>query len=277
MNTSDTVRIQSQKDPAQLEREIDQQRNHIGELIGALESKMSPGQIFDMVISRGKGGGHEFTSNLARTVKQNPMPTLLTAAGLAWLMAGQRHGDSTSHATAYSTDTHPDKPGIGERVGQARHNAGEKIGAARERIGDSAHHAVDSVKDRARRANEGVHNMMDENPLALGAMGIAVGALLGAMLPATRKEDELMGPTRDKFMDKGRDKLDEGRDKLKEGYRKASEAGHDISSGGGDTGTARSSGSSATGSTAAGTRTTTSPGTAGNGGAARPSAGTGSL
>ncbi|SJZ54531.1 DUF3618 domain-containing protein [Novilysobacter spongiicola] len=270
MNTSDTVRIQSQKDPAQLEREIDQQRNHIGELIGALENKMSPGQIFDMVISRGKGGGHEFTSNLARTVKQNPMPTLLTAAGLAWLMAGQRHGDSTSHATAYSSDTHPDKPGIGERVGQARHNAGEKIGAARERIGDSAHHAVDSVKDRARRANEGVHNMMDENPLALGAMGIAVGALLGAMLPATRKEDELMGPTRDRFMDKGRDKLEEG-------YRKASEAGHDISSGGSDTGTGRSPGSSATGATATGTRTSASSGTAGNGGVTRPSAGTGSL
>ena len=39
---------------------------------------------------------------------------------------------------------------------------------------------------------------MHEQPLLLGALGLAAGALIGALLPTTEAEDRLLGDARDK-------------------------------------------------------------------------------
>ncbi len=44
--------------------------------------------------------------------------------------------------------------------------------------------------------------LLDQNPLALGLIAIVIGALIGALIPETRKEHELMGPTRDQLAEK---------------------------------------------------------------------------
>lgn len=212
MNTADTVRAQSRKDPAQLEHEIDQQRDHIADIVQALENKLSPGQVFDRILGSGKHGSREFAGNLAETVKANPMPTLLTVAGLAWLYAS--HGERGSVEAS-------DSPGLGERVGHAREGVSSKVGSARQKVGESAHHAADVTRAKARRANEGFQHMLDDNPMALGAMGIAAGALLGAMLPSTRREDELLGPVRDRF-------ADQARHAVHSGYEAAAETGREV-------------------------------------------------
>lgn len=223
MNTADTVRAQSRKDPMQLEHEIDQQRDHIGEIIHALENKLSPGEIFDRVLGSGKGG-REFAGNLADTVKANPMPTMLTVAGLAWLAASSNR----SHTTAVTTTTTSDKPGMSERVdharervGHARERVSSTMGSAKQRIGESTHHAMDSARLKARRGKEGFDHMLDDNPMAVGAMAIAAGALLGAMLPPTRKEDELIGPMRDRF-------ADDAKHAARSGYDKVAETGREV-------------------------------------------------
>ena len=43
----------------------------------------------------------------------------------------------------------------------------------------------------------GVHETLEENPLALGAAALAVGAVIGYALPRTHVEDVLMGDARD--------------------------------------------------------------------------------
>ena len=50
-----------------------------------------------------------------------------------------------------------------------------------------------------RRAREGIVETFYEHPLVLGSIGLAVGAAIGAALPPTRTEDELMGETRDRL------------------------------------------------------------------------------
>lgn len=220
MSTADTVRAQSRKDPGQLEHEIDQQRDHIGEIIHALENKLSPGEIFDKVLGSGKGG-REFAGNLAETVKANPMPTLLTVAGLAWLAASS----GKSHTTAVTTTS--DKPGMGERVGHARDQVSSKMDSAKQRVGESTHHAMDSARMKARRGKEGFEHMLDDNPMAIGAMAIAAGALLGAMLPSTRKEDELIGPMRDRFADEAKHAARSGYDTMAETSREVTQGERD--------------------------------------------------
>jgi len=51
----------------------------------------------------------------------------------------------------------------------------------------------------------GFWETMEERPLALGAAAIALGVVAGLMIPSTRKEDELMGETRDRLMERAKE------------------------------------------------------------------------
>lgn len=106
-----------------------------------------------------------------------------------------------------------------QRTSEAAHDARdwarEGAGAARERLhraGESARHGIDragrGARRRAReatgraryeagRARRGFSHMLEERPLMVGAIALAIGAALGALLPATRREDEWLGSTRD--------------------------------------------------------------------------------
>jgi hypothetical protein len=57
--------------------------------------------------------------------------------------------------------------------------------------------------------------MLQEHPLVLGSIGLAIGAALGAGLPPTRREDELMGEKRDELLEQaketGREQLDKAK------------------------------------------------------------------
>lgn len=209
MNTRDSIRSQSQKDPAQLEREIDQQRDHIDQIVQALESRFEPGELLRRFFDAGKDGGGEFAHNLGATLKANPVPALMTAAGLVWLYAGQdrRSAPSTTDATSRMH-------AAGEHMQHMREGMSDKLGAARQRTGDSMHHAMDSARHGAQRASAGFQDMLDDNPMAIGAMAIAAGALLGSLLPSTRREDELMGSTSDRLKEKACDAAREGRDQV---------------------------------------------------------------
>lgn len=236
---TNNIRIQAQKDPAQLEREIDQQRDHITELVDALGSKLSPGEIFERALSYSKGGGREFAGNLGHTVKENPVPALLTAVGLMWLFAGSRHDSVGTTTTTTGTSraglgssanigSDHDKPRIGERMQHLREGASEKAHS----VSDKAHNVANSAKNvagsarvkarsGAHRASEGFQHMLHDNPMALGAMAIVAGALVGSMLPVTRKEHELMGETSDRLTDRAREKARSGLDA-------ATEVGHEV-------------------------------------------------
>jgi len=91
------------------------------------------------------------------------------------------------------------------------------------------------------RAKDSVSHMIDEQPLLIGALGIAIGTILGAALPATRREDELMGRTRDDLLDRAKETAKGQAESVKESVKRvaqtakeetqrvASEASHAIS------------------------------------------------
>lgn len=71
--------------------------------------------------------------------------------------------------------------------------------------------AYDSTRETATGASRRAANAIGEAPLvALGA-GIAVGALLAALLPATRRERELLGPYGNRVTGAARDAADAAR------------------------------------------------------------------
>jgi hypothetical protein len=99
-----------------------------------------------------------------------------------------------------------------ERVGQIGQGARERVGqigqGARERVGqlsETARSQMERMRYRAERVRGGYDSMVQEQPLALGAIGLAIGALLAAVAPRTRHEDELMGEASDRLTEKAKE------------------------------------------------------------------------
>jgi ElaB/YqjD/DUF883 family membrane-anchored ribosome-binding protein len=55
------------------------------------------------------------------------------------------------------------------------------------------------------RAKDRFGQLLDEQPLVVGALGLAIGAALGGSLPTTRRENELMGSTRDDLLGRAKE------------------------------------------------------------------------
>lgn len=86
------------KDSAQLEREVEEQRQKIESRIGEIRERLSPGQIVDELLSYTKNGGQHFAANLGQTVSNNPLPAALLGISLVWLMSGQGPKLSMPHS-----------------------------------------------------------------------------------------------------------------------------------------------------------------------------------
>ena len=230
-STADRIDAESHKDPARLEREIDQQREDINHIVDALENKLSPGQMFDRLMHFGKGNGREFAQNISQAVKANPVPALLTSVGLLWLYASRNEpAPSPGMGRSNYVGAGPDGSD-GEGMMDRARNLGEEVSdtvsstwnQARSRVSDTASQMADtaqgaraSLQQQKDRAMQGYNHLLRDNPLALGAIGIAVGALLGAALPTTEPENRLMGEASDDLADKARQAVQSGADKARE-------------------------------------------------------------
>lgn len=84
------------------------------------------------------------------------------------------------------------------KVSDAAHVAREKAADAAALIRDRAADAYDSARDKASSARENAATGLDTAPLAVLAGGIALGAVLGALLPRTDREARLLAPVAEK-------------------------------------------------------------------------------
>ena len=210
--------------PQEILAEISRTREEMDHTLHAIEQRLTPGQLVDQGLEYlKKSGAREYVNNLSGSVKTHPLPATLTGIGIAWLMAvgNKRPAQDSSYSTG-STG-----PGIGERmqgisqgIGDRVQGVGERVQSAKERvsqIGSSARQQLD-------RARGGWDTMLNEHPLALGAIGLAIGAVVAAMAPRTQKEDQLMGQARDGLLDKAKQAGAEKLEQMKEAQRSSSES-----------------------------------------------------
>lgn len=83
--------------------------------------------------------------------------------------------------------------------------------------------AAGETTSRDRHHAQSLTNRIRRQPLAAAAIAVAGGALLGAMLPRTQAEDELVGPYRDRMRDDAMDKMREKRDQVASAAREGLE------------------------------------------------------
>nr|WP_292360772.1 hypothetical protein [Mesorhizobium sp.] len=228
----------------------------------SIRDKMTPGQLVDELAGLfSSGAGAEMLGNLKAQVRDNPLPLTVIGAGLAWLMLGsgasaaaaapgyatrrssdQRDGASGSGMEAMTSDT---SASAGEMAGGAAGTFSGMADSAAGTMSDMASGAAGTVSDiasgtaqtltnsaaatadLATQAGRSAQQLMEDQPLALAAVGLAIGVAIGAMLPHTQVEDERLGGYREQLQDKAEDALEEGVDQAKqvaaEVYQTASE------------------------------------------------------
>ncbi|MFN8541338.1 MAG: DUF3618 domain-containing protein [Thermomicrobiales bacterium] len=103
-----------------------------------------------------------------------------------------RAGDAIGEAAGQAGDT------VGRMAGQVGETASTLASQAQETAGNLAHEA----QHRARRVEDQIGRTMQDNPLALGAVALALGTAVALAVPQTQREHELFGQARDTLVER---------------------------------------------------------------------------
>jgi ElaB/YqjD/DUF883 family membrane-anchored ribosome-binding protein len=201
-------------------------------------------------------------SGVVRTVKRNPFPLLLIGVG-AGLLAYQSYSGGRSRRSSRNarylsgrydaeygrsegTDFGEGRTGgsytdkaynrisdkasdayqsVSGAVSNAYDGVSNKLGDVYSSAGDAASKALDTAGQYKDKAYETYDYYIDENPLAVGAVALAVGAAVGFAIPATRFEGRVMGEARENLLNRAQDMAGDLVDRAKQ---VASEAGKTI-------------------------------------------------
>ena len=181
--------------------------------------------------------GSDFLRDLGDAARNNPVSAALIGMGVLWMLTGARGaGRVGSLARGTGLDRIPDA------AGNALDTARSSLRAGAESIGDRVSSATDTLReggaaglDRVTRAGsqyanaayeyaqnipetggalfgnarESLSELFRAQPLALGAIGLAIGAGIAAAVPATDLEAEYFGKASDQLKERAVDMASE--------------------------------------------------------------------
>ena len=207
----------------------------------------------------GSGVRRGFTG-FGRSIRDNPVPAAIAAAGIGYLFYkavmdrrdsfderdtfnGQRYGEG--YGEAYGIPRYGEargadvsarrrlgsgQDGVELRIGDRDHSSGASdegngvmAGASHlaERAKESGQKAAEMARRGGRKAKRGAQAAFSSHPMIFGLGVFVAGLALGAMLPSTDREDELMGEQRDRFLREAKSRAQDVGDVAKEAARKA--------------------------------------------------------
>ena len=100
-----------------------------------------------------------------------------------------------------------------QQVTEVREQIGGAVGGAAGRVQESAAQVGAQAGTLASRSGNALQQAMHDNPLAIGAAALAVGAVVALAVPQTQQEHQLLGPTRDRLVSKAQETAQEMADR----------------------------------------------------------------
>ena len=146
--------------PSHAEREVERARADLSHTLDALKDRLSLGHLFDEVRDQFLGSSSgEFTTNLSRQVRNNPMPAVLVGLGVLWLMMSDRNRPA-SHAARIYPET--GRPGgyTGDGMGERAQQAATQMGMGLRSTAETMREAGADTAERARAAAQGASQSM---------------------------------------------------------------------------------------------------------------------
>jgi hypothetical protein len=248
----------------EIRAEIEETRLEMGGTLHELGDRLDPGNLMNQAkenvreatIGRVEETAKGMSDMVMETIKRNPIPAAMAGAGLALLWKNKADGNGNgngrryeagrySNAYGYGTTAYPYQGsdqggGIGAKAGDAASAVGSKVGDAASTVGDAAStvgqtagqvtgEVIDRGQQAAQEVGWRVERFMQASPLAVGAIAIGAGALIGALVPETEKEREVLGEASRDVASTVRDSVSEATSKAEQ---KVDEAERSMSTGG---------------------------------------------
>ncbi len=215
-----------------IEQSVERDRDALSETLSVLTGALKPQRLAHDVKTRLEGYGGELGQHAWATAKRNPAALALVGAGIALAVSGTGADAKTGPSTTYKAKA---DPSFDERVARADKQIQKETYPMKDRAISAAkmHTALEQGLDGlppaarkrvvvARKAAIGIQQKIEtqskmaakaastfayQQPLATGALAFGFGALLAAMLPGTRQENNVLGAKRDALMSKAHDML----------------------------------------------------------------------
>jgi hypothetical protein len=257
---NEEVQNTEDRSSSEIASDIRERRNRMDATLDELSNQFTVRSIVNsaldwwanrQVAMPGGGVAKSAYRNVAYQVKKHPVPAVLVATGVAWMIIDAASEDEGHEASACGDGDDRQAPGASKggphllekaetKLDQAKHAASDVAGAAKEKasaLGEAASGAAENLTRRAqdvysqgrstavkvghgvqqgyRSGAEQLEIAMRDYPLAVAMGFAAAGALFGVLLPRTRPEDELMGEKSDELLDatkqKGEELLERGK------------------------------------------------------------------
>jgi ElaB/YqjD/DUF883 family membrane-anchored ribosome-binding protein len=225
----------------------DQVSEHVSNAVESAKDAVYDATIGKAVYFMKNVGDGISSSSIVRTAKNNPYPFILIGLG-AGLLAYQSFSGSGRRRSNYYGDRRREFAGSGENLqsqpgGSMLNTAKESLGGLTDTVSSAAGSAYHSLTDTAHTvysstgevvnrayekagelgtvARDQYDHYLEENPLAVGAVALALGAAVGMAIPSTRYEGEIMGETRERLMEKAKSTATQLLDKTKHAVNEA--------------------------------------------------------
>jgi ElaB/YqjD/DUF883 family membrane-anchored ribosome-binding protein len=205
--------------------------------VGKIEAKVNDmSTAASDLVSNASETAQEAGGGIVETIRRNPVPAVMAGVGLGWLWMnraqpsrsswssgrrpvrtswvagddGWRRSDGGTWADRMATS---ESGGVGQAIGDRARGASAAVGDAADNARRSAGNAMDDLGSTASRTADTVgmtasekmaqaQDAIESNPLAFGALAVAVGTAIGLALPATQAEKRAMGTTGSRLIDK---------------------------------------------------------------------------
>jgi ElaB/YqjD/DUF883 family membrane-anchored ribosome-binding protein len=242
--------------PEEIRREIDATQREMSHTIDEIQYRLSPAHLKHEARESVRRAGLRTSRSVVERVKANPIGAAMVGVGLWMLMRNDGRDDAYDYEIEFEPEfddvryygagagefrrtTRPDTYGYGtadehgrmsevkDRVGDAMHDAKERISETADDVRERTSEMAASARQRARELryrtryqtrnlkNQSRELMMD-NPLIAGVAAVALGAIVGAMIPETERENELFGEASDRLGERVGEVAREGLDQAKD-------------------------------------------------------------
>ena len=225
---------------ARIEADIVETRERMSGTVAAIGDRLDPANIIDdakqTVRDATVGKVEDMTSTasealsgagstvqdtgygLLETVKQNPIPAALAGLGIAWLWTHRAQGsrpdinryqrsfDDSTWDTGYGGagnrgGSPSSQPSTADEIKDKVSDVTDAVGRQVSGVGDAVGRLPDNVGGSAEGMTRQVQRMIDDSPLAAGAVALAVGTAISLALPATQVERRVLGPAGERMLD----------------------------------------------------------------------------
>jgi len=160
------------------EREAESTRHSLANTLQELNARLTPGHMFDEVMSYARGGGGSFARAFSNAVRQNPFPALLIGHGCMLFLSermglGRRafarsprhdgeYDETRAEDRRWSEATGEAREGIGGAVKQKASDMAEGVKEGLSSVGERLSDASQRIRDTASDLGEGMAEAVDQ-------------------------------------------------------------------------------------------------------------------